>query len=534
VENPESGQRADQSASARPRAALGSVASRIVLFVFVATFATATLVSWVSIDSSAESLRRMIDRLYPLSLDHAAQRLDPWIGEIRAQLEHAEHECTDASYEPSARALAVLDGVVLYQENGSVHHSWGSVPDGAEAALQTPDRLALLEPETGPLSLAVATDPSPTGTALVGVVSLERIAQILENELPSPETLIAVVDESGRILAQAGRPPGDLPLRRVALETLQAQGALREARVNGVHSIGAAQPLPLLGWHIALLTPFDAAYAAELAALKRIFLIDLAIILLFSFIAYRVASRLMRPITDLSESARRVADGQFDVEIPRGHARDEIGVLSRTLHEMVEEQKRHRDEMEEANRHLKDHNAQLEQANEVLNQLSITDGLTKLHNHRFFQDHLTREIRRVERTQEPLTILLFDIDDFKRLNDQYGHAAGDEVLARIAQILMFGVRGNDLVARYGGEEFVVLAPNTEIEGAQHLAEKLRTEIAESSFIVGDSLRPMRATVSVGVALFNGDRRRFFQKADQALYLAKAEGKNCVLVHAEDR
>ncbi len=533
VENLESGKRAGRPADARPRPAIGSVASRIVLFVFVATFATATLVSWVSIESSAGALRGMIDRLYPLSLTHAAMRLDPWIQNIRIQLEHSVHQCGDESFEPSPDALAALDGMALYDESGAVLRSWGRVPDGADAARASTERVASLEPEPGHFALAVATHPSMDGHVLVGIASLERIVPMFASELPTPETLIALVDGAGRILVQAGRPPGDVPIRVLALERLHAHGVLREASVNGVHSIGAAQPVALLDWHVAILTPFDAAYSSELAAVKQIFLIDLGIILLFSFIAYRVASRLMGPIGSLSESARRVAEGEYGVQIPRVHTRDEIGMLSRTLHEMVDEQKRQREEIERANRRLKDRNASLEQANEVLNQLSITDGLTKLHNHRFFQDHLTREIRRVARTGEPLSILLLDLDDFKRLNDRHGHAAGDEILARIAQILMFGVRGNDLCARYGGEEFVVLAPNTEVEGARTLAEKLRTAISESSFIVDDSMRPLHVTVSIGVARYAGDRKRFFQKADQALYVAKAQGKDCVVVHADD-
>ena len=96
-------------------------------------------------------------------------------------------------------------------------------------------------------------------------------------------------------------------------------------------------------------------------------------------------------------------------------------------------------------------------------------------------------------------MLLIDIDDFKQLNDRFGHAAGDELLTRIAQILVDCVRDSDLVARYGGEEFVVLALNCDLAGAEPLAEKVRTAIAESSFILDDSLRPLRVTVSVGVA-----------------------------------
>jgi diguanylate cyclase (GGDEF)-like protein len=129
-------------------------------------------------------------------------------------------------------------------------------------------------------------------------------------------------------------------------------------------------------------------------------------------------------------------------------------------------------------------------------------------------------------------MLLIDLDDFKSLNDRLGHPAGDELLTRIARTMEGVVRSNDLLARYGGEEFVVLASDTELLGAYHLAEKLRMTIAEQSLILGDSMRPTRITVSIGVATFRGNRQRFFSAADQALYRAKASGKNCVMVDDE--
>jgi diguanylate cyclase (GGDEF)-like protein len=225
--------------------------------------------------------------------------------------------------------------------------------------------------------------------------------------------------------------------------------------------------------------------------------------------------------------------GHSELELPMVSSRDEIGMLTRTFNDMIQQQRAQREEIEETNRSLKDRNHRLQQMNEVLNQLSITDGLTKLHNHRFFQDQLTREIRRVERSGEPLSMLLIDIDDFKRLNDRQGHSAGDEILKRIADIMNSTLRGSDLCARYGGEEFVILAPGTDTQGAYLLAEKVRTAIAEQSFIVDDSLRPTRVTVSAGVAAFKGNRKLFFDKADQALYRAKADGKDCVVVHEDD-
>ena len=140
-----------------------------------------------------------------------------------------------------------------------------------------------------------------------------------------------------------------------------------------------------------------------------------------------------------------------------------------------------------------------------------------------------REIKRLTCTHEGLSMLVVDIDDFKKLNDSFGHAAGDEFLKQIARILRECVRATDLVARFGGEEFVVLATGTDLEGARVLGEKLRTTVAEASFIMDETMRPRRATISIGVAQFKGSQTDLFNSADAALYEAKAAGKNCVVV-----
>ncbi len=190
-------------------------------------------------------------------------------------------------------------------------------------------------------------------------------------------------------------------------------------------------------------------------------------------------------------------------------------------------------ELQQANRQLTSQNEELQRANEVLAQLSITDGLTKLHNHRYFQESLTREIKRQSRSQKPLSMLLLDLDDFKALNDRLGHASGDELLARVALIMDTTVRESDLLARYGGEEFVVLTSDTDLDGAVQLAEKIRMAIEQAPHIVNDSLRPVWITVSVGVAQYAGNRRLFFESADRALYRAKDQGKNCVVATREE-
>jgi diguanylate cyclase len=274
--------------------------------------------------------------------------------------------------------------------------------------------------------------------------------------------------------------------------------------------------------------PLESAFAPVFSVVTRIFAIDLGIILLFSFLAYGITAAIVRPLEALSEGARRISQGELEVEIPDTGTHDEIGLLTRTFDDMARRLRRNRDEIEQQHRQLREQNDQLQRANEVLEQLSITDGLTKLHNHRYFQETLTREIKRVSRTREPLAILLIDIDDFKALNDHLGHAEGDALLVRIARILNESVRESDVLARYGGEEFVVLATGTDLEGASFVAEKVRTAVAEAWFRPDDAGEPTRITVSIGVAEYRGDRRSFFDAADRALYRAKAAGKNCVV------
>jgi diguanylate cyclase (GGDEF)-like protein len=274
--------------------------------------------------------------------------------------------------------------------------------------------------------------------------------------------------------------------------------------------------------------PLEAAFAPVFSVVTRVFVIDLAIILVFSFLAYEITAKIVRPLEALSEGARRISRGELEVEVPDTGTHDEIGLLTRTFNDMVDRLRRNRDELEQHHCQLREQNEELQRANEVLEQLSITDGLTKLHNHRYFQESLTREIKRVSRSADPLTILLADIDDFKGLNDRYGHAEGDAVLMRIARVLNESVRESDILARYGGEEFVVLATGTDLEGALFLAEKVRTAVAETDFVLQGSVEPLHVTISIGVAEFAGDRKRFFHAADRALYRAKAAGKNCVV------
>jgi diguanylate cyclase (GGDEF)-like protein len=515
------------------RIPVGGLATRLILFVFAATFATSLIVSWVSIQSTYDSLRGAIDRAYPAELAEARHQVEPWLASARSELAQlaGRQDLLDGSGHPTqAFAQAVqasphFEALAWLGPEQRIAAWVGATPTGAPA-LSSSSQL-LMPDGSGRALLRV---PLESGT-LLGVLDPRPLGALLIDHHIDPHSLYALVDGGGHVLASAGALPA--PDYRVSLPPRGADPERASEYSSGGRTvIGTARPVGDAGWWLVLETPFEVAFAPVLSVVSRVFVIDLAVILLFSFLAYRITGAVVRPIERLAEWTRRIAQGQFDQEIPETGSRDEIGLLTRTFNDMLRQLRNNQREFEETNRDLTEKNARLQQANEVLNQLSITDGLTKLHNHRFFQDHLTREIKRVDRAGEALSMLLIDIDDFKKLNDRFGHAAGDELLTRLAPILNTAIRETDLAARYGGEEFVILAPNTNLKGAYRLAEKVRTTIAESSFILDDSLRPMRVTVSIGVAQFAGNRKRFFQKTDEALYRAKAAGKNCVMADDE--
>jgi diguanylate cyclase (GGDEF)-like protein len=165
---------------------------------------------------------------------------------------------------------------------------------------------------------------------------------------------------------------------------------------------------------------------------------------------------------------------------------------------------------------------------------AVTDGLTELANRRQFEQALAGEISRAERFGGMLALILADLDDFKQVNDRYGHQAGDEVLRQFASVLRETVRDVDLPSRYGGEEFAVLLPQTDLEGAERLAERLRKAVAERPM----TKRPgalVAVTASFGVASFPGASTpaALFAAADEALYRAKAAGKNRVVCAEPD-
>jgi diguanylate cyclase (GGDEF)-like protein len=533
-----------------------SIAAKIVFLVFLCTISTALVISAIAVQSTYHDLDRSVRQGLPAALERSHESLLVWLGEGTTALrELASHELSRGRTR-GARALLQdfvadsihFDGAALVSARGAVLASTPALGDGTPEA----DFAGALRPNGGDgqqltiagadgALLAVPIEPGDATTSfLVGRLDRSLLDELLRDEHHEIPASLVLVDAQGRVLASARSttaPPPDLGVSLARLREEPAGAVHEYANAEGAHALGAALPLhdeSDTGWALIAEAPFSSAFAALIDLITRIFVVDLLICIVFIAAAYRITTRMLRPIEDLSEGARLASAGDFRQAIADPGTHDEIGRLTRVFNEMMDKLHDSQSDLQDANHELKSRNEELQRANEVLSQLSITDGLTKLHNHRYFQDSLTREIKRQSRTGKPLSVLLVDLDDFKALNDRLGHASGDELLMRVASIMDATVRESDLLARYGGEEFVVLATDTDLEGAVALAEKIRMAVEQAPHIVNESLRPVRITVSIGVAQYAGNRRRFFESADRALYRAKDQGKNCVVAADEEQ
>lgn len=223
----------------------------------------------------------------------------------------------------------------------------------------------------------------------------------------------------------------------------------------------------------------------------------------------------VRPITELQKAARVIGEGNLEhrITIKDGY---EINELVKEFNVMAQK--------------LGDRTEEMKLMNKRLIGLSVTDDLTQVFNYRYFYARLNEEVHRSMRSRALFSLVLMDIDDFKKYNDTYGHRQGDTILARLAGLLKATLRSTDILARYGGEEFAAILPSTEKDNAVLMAERLRKAVEEAELMSMDGAPLGRITVSVGVAAFLVDAKdgeELVKKADAACYVAKEKGKNRV-------
>ncbi|MEE9280449.1 MAG: diguanylate cyclase, partial [Myxococcota bacterium] len=514
-----------------------SLTSRIILLVFTATVLTALLVTWASIQSIHGFLSGQINRRFPELLSSTEKSLDLWYAQVRLDVDTFARSATmeaniatlqDPSSPEEARLareevehyLSYILGQFEQYEALFVLDEKGrnllwigekrEIPDALRkqiSARRDANAGNMLLLEEGRLQLASA--PVKRGERQLGTLHAVLDLSALDGQLAGDdlgeESDIFLVGEDGRYLT------AEWP-RIVGGEYgfgLPGEGA--PARVTnyttrgGKRVVGAAVHFARFGWAIVVEEEYDAAFAPVFRLIGRVLLWNLGIVVLFALVALRIAISIVRPLKALSEGAERVAQGERGVEIADPGSHDELGLLTRTFNQMTDRLHRHQRE--------------LEKQNAKLELLSITDELTRVYNHRYFVEQLPVEIKRARREDNRLALVMLDIDDFKKLNDTFGHAAGDEVLRSVAEVMYTQIRDTDVLARYGGEEFVLLTAQKGLEGAIVLAEKVRSAVAALPVTVDTQRRSteVRVTISAGVAVYKGDAKRLFNEADAALY-----------------
>lgn len=242
-----------------------------------------------------------------------------------------------------------------------------------------------------------------------------------------------------------------------------------------------------------------------------------AVTILLVVLAWQGAGRfVLEPIRVMLETTRRVRAGDFTARTGLKSSREELSQLGAALDAMAEQ--------------LQTHERELKRALDDLTREAMTDPLTGLYNRRFFWDALGREVSVAKRSGAPFSVILLDIDGFKRVNDTWGHDAGDIVLKEIASLLEKAVRPSDIPARHGGEEFAILLPDTTSEVAAERAESIRTQLEDRDITY--AAERIRITGSFGVAQYgpcNPDSASIMKAVDAAMYAAKAGGRNRVVV-----
>jgi diguanylate cyclase (GGDEF)-like protein len=379
-------------------------------------------------------------------------------------------------------------------------------------------------------------------------------ARTVENTVLTPARRqagleIFIVNAAGQvILAPAGVTDTRLPpLEKLGDASASLIWPDGHEYLTGLRSSAGYRDFPGLGWTVVTRQPVAKAFAS--VQLLQTYIVGAGIVLaiLFGLLGLWLAHFISRPLAQLAQGADRIRQGGSHSPLPAGGLFRETRQLSTSFSELVDKLRGNEHELaalnasleqqviertqviEKANQHLMSVLEERMILQKKLEELASTDSLTALLNRRAFDERARLEVSRAERQGHVFSIITFDIDHFKKVNDSYGHDIGDEALKCCANTCLQQLRDIDICARFGGEEFMILLPETAAEGARLTAERLRQCMAES--VLATRKGELRFTASFGVAQYTPGQElaTTLHQADQALYAAKHSGRNRVVV-----
>ncbi len=520
---------------------LESIKSRILALALAATLIPALTTALLSYRQNRRALVEKFAERLNTSGTNTSRELDLWIKEkvydvrvfassyevsenvgLAAGGGSAGHGRLTAYLSSVRRRFGDYASLLVVNPQGRVVASSAGAGDIALPAevlreLRTADAV-LGEPtldSTGSVALTITVPIATASGGVVGAMSANLRFATAENVLrrfvPPDSGEVYLLARDGTLIAssRAQTKPLSLKMPAAALAALRERAAptVEYADYRGVQMVGNMEPMVRSTWSVVAQMPRTQAFA-EIAQLRNTTLLTLLVlVLVVGAIAYTLGRLIVRPLEQLTQGAGEVAAGNLDVDLPvRGGG--EVAYLTQMFNEMV---------------------TRIRAAHDKLERLSETDGLTGLANRRHLMEVLDVEEKRGARYGHAFSLLMIDVDHFKKYNDTHGHQAGDVALARVGTILKELIREVDRAGRYGGEEFAVVLPETPLAAALVVAERIRARMEGEKLPVKSG--EASVTLSIGVAerpTHAATAAEIVAVADAALYDAKEEGRNKVM------
>ena len=457
---------------------------------------------------------------------------------VPGDLRNDRARCNEYVRQVLQKTAGLYSSMGLYQPDGEVKCAGSFLDSNAQRAAES-GQLSIGEyPRAGSekpagFTLSYPIDDGQRNAVDVAFVVLNLVEfGEFATKIPLPEaTALTVIDRHGVVLA---RKPGANDIVGRKLEAAQVPdnmltGASGISYVTGVD--GGRQLLAYetvretaggpAALRVLVSVPLSVVYAQADATLIRTLASVLAVTLLLLIGAWYGVDRFyLRNVRTLLNTANRIRTGDLTARTGMRYSNEELSQIGKAFDDMAET--------------LQERQKRIDKAIVTLHQQSITDALTRLHNRRYLYETLPREIVRAKRNGATIAVIILDLDHFKRINDKYGHEAGDMALRWVGNVLMKSVRGSDIVCRHGGEEFCVALPEASQESALAKAEDIRRELEQLALDYCG--QPLKITGSLGVAMYpvdGTDADSLLRLADEALYDAKAAGRNRVVAYGKD-
>lgn len=540
---------------------LGSIRNRILFFSILVTLVPSIGMGWFWYDISRKTTSAKIEQQLTGSADVIEREIGLWFKERNYDLHvfsnpfvvsenlgifHREKTSSTGPSQKTDEALkkistylgiiitkfqnyqnlAVLntEGKVLASSSPELQKKFMIIPDNWQDQVQRNQYFignsSLTNPKGGPQVLIGIPLIENTENAVVGFFLLEarldQIQSLITSSLPVGRmqngSAVTLLEKDGRIIfSTVPTESADTTdvVTEEALKIFQRPGSLHEyVNRSQIAVLGMGFSLTELPWYLLMEKNRSDVYAALIEARNRILLITILLTVAIGGTAVIIVRNIIYPLQELIKGVQQVADGDLQVTVPV-RRKDELGLVTSMFNEMVER--------------LQEHQVRLEE-------LATTDPLTGLGNRKQIMTSLELQMEGFCRHGTNFSLLMLDIDFFKKVNDTYGHQAGDSVLVEIAGILSTTLRTLDTAGRYGGEEFLVILDTADQAQAAQSAERIRQAVERHVFLCHG--HELRITVSVGASvIYPTDETvdNLIARADKALYMAKSKGRNRVCV-----